>query len=476
MLINLMETLNTIFSTFGAVIFVPVVLFIVALTMKIKSKKAFQIAVLAGVGLTGFNMLIGAFIPIIVPTVQRMVDTTGIDLPVFDFGWQATSIVGYSTQVGMIFIGLAILIQVVLFLTKWTDIFMPSDLWNNYSFMVWGSMIYLVTKNMYLAIGVMVVQNLYILLFAEAFEKRWSTYYQYPRCTMTAPHHIGGVPFAIGLNFIMNKLGMHKVKLDAETLQARLGFLGEPMSLGILLGLLIGILGNITQLGTLAAWGEITTVAITTAAVLAIFPKVAGIFASAFAQITEATKKTAKKGGTTREWYLAVNDAAGYGESNTLITGIILIPVMVAIAVMLPGNKTLPVVDLIALPFMIEVMISSSNGNIFKGIIGGGVYFAIGLLICTYTAPMFTEVAASVGVTLPAAGLMITSFGILNNPTMGLIFLAFLTGNPLIISGVVTLYFVLYFLFRKNKEAIHNFIEAQAFYGEELEETQTQAS
>jgi hypothetical protein len=31
-------------------------------------------------------------------------------------------------------------------------------------------------------------------------------------------------------------------------------------------------------------------------------------------------------------------------------------------------------------------------------------------------------------------------------------------------------------LFRKNKEAIHNFIEAQAFYGEELEETQTQAS
>lgn len=178
----MLETLSSIFNTFGAAIFVPVVLFIVALVLKIKAKKAFQVAILAGIGLTGFNMLIGAFIPIIVPVVQSMVESTGIQLPVFDIGWQATSIVGYSTQVGMIFIGLAILFQVALFLLKWTNIFMPSDLWNNYSFMVWGSMIYLVTGNIWLAIGVMLVQNLYILLFAEVMAKRWSKYYNYPRC------------------------------------------------------------------------------------------------------------------------------------------------------------------------------------------------------------------------------------------------------------------------------------------------------
>ncbi|HCX64947.1 MAG TPA: PTS galactitol transporter subunit IIC, partial [Eubacteriaceae bacterium] len=146
------------------------------------------------------------------------------------------------------------------------------------------------------------------------------------------------------------------------------------------------------------------------------------LFASAFSPLTEASKRSAKKSGKQREWFLAVNDAVGYGESNTLITGILLIPIMVGIAVILPGNQTLPVVDLIALPYMVQIMISSSNGNIFKSVIGGAVYFSIGLLICTYTAPMFTDVAASVGVAIPAAGLMITSFGILNNPTMGLLF------------------------------------------------------
>ncbi len=462
-----LEALNAIFSTFGAAIFVPVVLFIISMILHVKPKKAFQVAVLAGIGLTGFNMLIGSFIPLIVPVVQSMVDTTGVELPVLDIGWQTTSIVGYSTQIGMIFIGLAILIQTVLFLTKWTNIFMPGDLWNNYSFMVWGSMIYLVTKNIPLAIGVMVVQNLYILLFAEVLEKRWSTYYNYPNCALTAPHHVGGVPFAFVLNIIMNKLGFHKVKLSAESLQEKLGFLGEPMTLGLILGIFLGIMGNIQNLGTLAAWGQIMTVGISTAAVMTIFPKVAGIFASAFAPITEASKKTAKKGSKSRVWYLAVNDAVGYGEPNTLITGIILIPIIVMIAVVMPGNKTLPMVDLIALPFMIEVMISMANGNVFKGIVGGAVYFTIGLMICTATAPIFTEVAASVNVTIPAVGLMVTSFGILNNPTMGLIFLAFLTKNPLLIGLTVILYFILYFLFKKNKEKVHAYIEYQAHYAEE---------
>ena len=36
-------------------------------------------------------------------------------------------------------------------------------------------------------------------------------------------------------------------------------------------------MGNIGHLSSLETWGEITTVSITTAAVMAIFPKVAGI-------------------------------------------------------------------------------------------------------------------------------------------------------------------------------------------------------
>ncbi|WP_422444806.1 PTS galactitol transporter subunit IIC [Thermoanaerobacterium sp. DL9XJH110] len=461
----MLQAMKNIFDTFGAAIFVPVILYIVALVLKVKPKKAFDLALFAGIGLMGFTMLINAYIPVIVPTVQRMVENTGVKLPVLDIGWQTTSVVAYSTQVGMIFVGLALLIQIFLFLVGWTNIFMPGDLWNNYSFMVWGSMIYLLTKNMAFSILTMVVMNLYILLFAEMLEKRWSTYYNYPHCTMTAPHHIGCVPYAIGMDWILNKLGVYRINLRPEALQKKMGFLGEPTSLGLLLGLFLGIMGNVGKLNTLAAWGEITKVGITTAAVMAIFPKVAGIFASAFTPLTEASKKAAKSGGKSRDWYLAVNDAAGYGETATLITGIMLIPIMVLMALILPGNKTLPMVDLIALPFMVEVIICISNGNIFKALISSTIWFSLGLYMCSYTAPMFTQVAQQVGVTIPSAAMLITSFGILSNPMMGLLFLAFLSQNMFVIGCVILLYFILYFWFKKNRDKVANYLENSANIG-----------
>ncbi|MBB2480314.1 PTS galactitol transporter subunit IIC [Bacillus sp. APMAM] len=454
------ESLKKVFDTFGAPIFVPVVIFFIALILRVKPKKAFYSALYAGIALEGFTLLLNAFIPIIMPVVQGMVKNTGVKLPVFDFGWQATSIVAYSTKIGMIFIGLALLLQIILFLVKWTNIFQPGDLWNNYSYMIWGSMIYLITKNIWLALGCMIVLNLYSLLFSEMLAKRWSTYFHYPNCTIVQLHHVGTVPFGIGMNWVLNKLGANKINLSPEVLQKRLGIIGEPITLGLILGLLIGILGNIKHLGELASWGQITTVAISTGAVMAIFPKVAGIFSQAFLPLTESAKKQAKKsGGKSREWYLGVNDAMGYGESATLISGIILIPIMVLLAIILPGNKVLPLVDLIALPYMVQGLVAIMNGNILKVLISGAIWFSIGLYIATYTAPMFTDVASSVGVVIPAGALMITSFGLLTKPIAGLIFLAFLSQSWVFITLVVFIYFASYFFYKKYKTAFTNYME-----------------
>lgn len=455
----MLDLLQSILNSFGAAVVVPIMLFIVALFLKVTPKKAFQSALNAGIGLTGFNLIVNSFVPIITPVINNMVDQTGINLPVLDTGWQATSVIAYSTQVGVIFLVVGLVLQVALFLLKWTDVFMPSDMWNNYSFMVWGSMIYLMTDNMILAMACMIVQNLYVLLFGEVISKRWENYYQLPGTTLTAPHHVCSVPYAIAMNWLLDKVGANKINWDPHTLKKRLGFIGEPVTLGLVLGLLIGVLGNLNNLATLEGWGTVFGVGLATAAVMAVFPKVAGIFASAFTSLTNASKKTAKGSGKSRTWMLSVNDAVGYGEPATLITGLMLIPIMVVLAMILPGNETLPLVDLIALPYMVEMIICVSKGNVFKGLISGAIWFTIGLYVCTFTAPYFTEVAMQVGVTIPEGAMLITSFGILNNPVMALLFLVFLSGNYFLMGGVVILYFILYFLFKKNKERVWSFLE-----------------
>lgn len=467
---NVLDTLSNIMDAFGASIVVPVVLFIICLFMRLPVKKAFQSALNAGIGLIGFNLLIGAYTPIVTPTVERMVETTGINLNILDTGWQATSVVAYSTEVGMIFLGLGIILQTLLFVTKYTNIFMPSDLWNNYSFMLWGSMLFIATGNLWLAILLMVVTNLYTLVFAELLSKRWSTYYGYPRTTIVASHDVGALPLGLAMDWILTKLGANKVRWSPENLQNKLGFLGEATTLGLVIGLILGLVGNFTNLNTLEGWGEATMVGVATAAIMAIFPRIAGIFASAFTSITDASKKTAKSsGGKGRVWYLGINDAAGYGESATLLTGMLLIPTIIILSVVLPGNQALPMVDLIAIPYMLQAIVPLSNGNILKAFISGTVYLSIGLYLVTAVAPIFTEVATSVGVSLPAGAVMIFSLAVMTNHLAGLLFLLFLTQNPVWIILSIAVYVVLYIVVRLKKEAIQTYMERQAL-GDEFEE------
>ena len=52
-----------------------------------------------------------------------MSNVTGVELNTFDVGWQATSVVAFATSAGMIYLGLGIALQTILFLVKWTNIF-----------------------------------------------------------------------------------------------------------------------------------------------------------------------------------------------------------------------------------------------------------------------------------------------------------------------------------------------------------------
>jgi galactitol PTS system EIIC component len=457
--------LKSFFDTFGNYITVPIIIFIIAKIFKAPTKKAFMSAVLAGVGLKGMAFITSAFGAVLSPLVQQIVDATGINLPALDVGWQAVASVAYSTDIGMIFIGVGLIFQVVLYLIKWTDIFMPSDLWNNYSIIVWGSLFYQLQNknNILMAFVLMLFINMVTLLIAEVMQKRWSTYYGYPNCAMTAPHHMGDAPMYLVLDFLLGKIGFDKINIRPETIRKKIGFLGEPMYIGLIVGVIIGIVGNVTKITTMAGWGQIANVAVTCAAVMAIFPKIAGLFASAFTTITDYSRKTLKqsKYGKDREFIIAVNDALGYGEAATLTTGLLVIPIAVLLAFILPGNIVIPVMVLPSLPYMVEVPVSLSDGNIAKSLVAAVIVFCAKLLMASYWAGTFTVIALAVGFKVTTGTVMIIGF-IMSNCTAGLITMAFLTMNPIIIALVVIVYLVLFVLFKKNKTTVQNYLENNA--------------
>lgn len=458
-----LQNIKEFFSVFGAPVFLPIVIFIICKALKMNNKKAFLSGLYAGVGLQGFMLLIGAFTPIIMPVIKQMVHSTGINLPVLDLGWQTSAIIAYSSKIGLIFFAFAIIIQLVLFATKFTNIFLPSDLWLNYTYMIWGSMMYIGTKNIWLSMLFMIVILLYNILNIEVICKRWSRYYKYPNCTIISMHNTEVTLLLYVLDPIFNKLGINKLRFHPDKLKEKLGVFGEVGTIGLILGILIGILGNIKRLDSMVAWGQITKLGIVLATLMMIFPKISQIFAQAFEPMADIVNKRLddeKEKG--REWYIGVDDATGYGEPATLITGTLLIPIMIFMALILPGNKTLPMVDLIALPFMVEALIAMTKGNMIKTIIVGGIWYSLGLYMCSAIAPIYTQAAIAAGIALPTGAVMITSFNMMAQPIAGLMFLAFLSQNPILILGIIILYFILLIVVKKNKERIHNYIEVQA--------------
>lgn len=136
------QDVNAFFTAFGASVVVPVMIFIIALFLKVQPKMAMMSALYAGVGLTGFGWIISEFTPVVTKIIKQMVSTTGIKLPVVDIGWQAGSLASFGSTVGLAFFVFGLLFELLIFALGITKVFMASNLWNNFGFMIWGTMAY----------------------------------------------------------------------------------------------------------------------------------------------------------------------------------------------------------------------------------------------------------------------------------------------------------------------------------------------
>lgn len=84
------------------------------------------------------------------------------------------------------------------------------------------------------------------------------------------------------------------------------------------------------------------------------------------------------------------------GHPTTLVVSVILIPVILAIAVFLPGNEFLPLASLAGMFYLFPLILPFTKGNVVKTLIIGLVALVIGLYFVTDMAPDFTMAANQV--------------------------------------------------------------------------------
>lgn len=428
----------------------------------------------AGIGLIGFSWIINQFTLIVIKIVYKMVNNTGIKSPIVDIGWEAGAVASFGSAIGLTFFIFGLLVEIILFATRITKVFMPSNLWNNFVFMLWGSLAFYVTHDWWLSLGLSFFMLLYTLLFAEIQADRWSTYYKSKNITVCSAQNIVQTIPAILLDPLWNRLGFNRTTLTPTTLKHKLGIFGESPILGAALGLFISLIANIKELNQVSAWEQIFQFTIQLSAVITIFPLIATVFNMAFTPLAEQIDKSRKQKQKSnlgieinpihdkKRWFLAVDDSVGYGESATIISGIVLIPIMLILAFLLPGNKTLPIVDLVFLPFMVESIVAITNGNILKVIATSIVWFSLGLYTASWLGPIYTYAIAHYGVTIPAGVILVTSFSLMAQPFNALIFTAFISRNPFWISLCIIIYLTSLLILRRYRPQIWTYLNKMA--------------
>lgn len=457
---DVLNLVKEIFTTLGPSVVVPVMIFLISVILGVQVKRAIMSGLYAGIGLTGFPWVIGSFAGL----VEKLVKGMDLNLEVMDMGWQVGATMSFSTQIGLSFFVIGLAIELILFLVGITRVFVPSNLWNNFGYMIWGAMAYQHTKNFWLSFAFMIFMLLYSLILSEVVADRWSDYYGVKNATINSIHNVETLVPALLLDPLWNMLGLHKSKLNPETLKTKLGVFGEPTMLGAILGLILGFFGNVKNLGSIEGWANMFIFAVSLSAVMTIFPLITGVFARAFGPLAEAVEKNKKKAaeGETevdkKRWFIAVDDGVGFGEPATIIAGVLLIPVMAVLAFILPGNKTLPMLDLIAIPFIIEAMVAVTKGNILKTILNGIIWLSLGLYASTALAPIYTEAVRAAGVPLAAGVALIASFNLTARPLNALIFFAWVSGNPLFIGITIAVYGVALFFLRTKRESIYAYL------------------
>jgi len=399
-----METVKAIgdfLTGLGAPVMLPIVIFILGVILGQKVSRAFISAITVGVGFIGLGLVITLLFQALGPATDALVKATGIQLTSLDVGWGVAAAIAFGTTVGALVIPLAFGLNIIMLLFKWTKT-LNVDMWNFWHYAFTGSLVYLVSGNNLLGLIAATIHAAVALLIADWTAKDVQEFFKIPGVSIPQGWAITSVPIIKILNWIMEKIpGLRDIHWDSESLEKRLGIFGQPIVMGAILGLLFGLI----------AYGfdtRVLTLAVQMAAVMLLIPRIIAIFMEGLTPLSEAARAFMQKRFSDREFYIGLDSAILIGHPITIAAGIILIPVTLFLAAILPGNTTLPAADLAATAFFVAMVPPLTRGNLFRSILYGTIIMIVVLYISSSFAPLMTEIAKSIGYAIPEGAVQIT--------------------------------------------------------------------
>lgn len=382
----------------GAAVMMPVIFTILGVCIRIKFAKAFKSGLLVGVGFVGLSVVTALLTSSLGPALSKMVEIYGLELGIFDMGWPSAAAVAYNTSVGAFIIPVCLGINLLMLLTRTTKT-INIDLWNYWHFAFIGAIVYFASDNIWLGFFAAIICYIITLIMADLTAPAFQKFYdKMEGISIPQPFCQSFVPFALIINRLLDMIpGFSKLNIDAEGMKKKFGLMGEPLFLGIVIGCGIGILGCSSWTEVVDNIPGILGLGIKMGAVMELIPRITGLFIEGLKPISDATRELiAKKYKNSSGLHIGMSPALVIGHPTTLVVSLLLIPVIIFLSVILPGNQFLPLASLAGMFYLFPVVLPITKGNVVKTFIVGLVVLIVGLYFVTELAGFFTAAAKDV--------------------------------------------------------------------------------
>ncbi|MGP4075977.1 galactitol-specific PTS transporter subunit IIC [Halobacillus sp. K22] len=389
------------FLDLGATVILPVAIFLLGLLFGQKPGKAFRSGLTIGVAFVGIFLVVDLLVNNLGPAAQGMVDRLGVELNVIDVGWPASSSIAWASVVAAFIIPLGLVVNVLMLVTKTTKT-MNVDIWNFWHYTFMAAMIYAISGSIVQGLIGAVIFQIICLKVADWTAPMVSEFYELPGVSIATGSTVSYAPGIFLVQLLQKIPGVKNWNADPDTIQKRFGVFGESIFIGLFLGAAIGILAGYGV-------GEVIDIGMSMAAVMVLMPRMVKILMEGLMPVSESAREWLSKRFGDREIYIGLDAAVLLGHPSVISTALILVPITVVLAVILPGNSLLPFGDLATIPFVVAFIVGAARGNIVHSVIVGTVMIAMSLYFATDVAPIFTTMAENADFEMPEGSAQISS-------------------------------------------------------------------
>lgn len=392
-MLNIINDGFNFFIGLGGAAMMFIIITLLSLAFKVSISKSIEGGLRMAVALTGMSAVISLLTSAFGPALNAFVKSTGVALSITDLGWAPLAVITWGSIYTLYFAFICILMNLIMLFLKATKT-LNVDLFNIWNISIIGLLINNYSNGNIVLTSIFVIFIYALMLYnADAIKPAINEVLNYDDENITTTAHPSLLisPIILVINKIIDKFFpfIDKYDFNADTLSNKIGFWGSKFAIGAYLGIFVGILGK-------QEVKDIFTLAFSAGVALELFGVVGCWFGPAIESLSNGITNMMTKKFKGRKLYIAIDWPILASRTEIWAVANILAPILLIIAMVLPGNKVLPLGGII-LTVLTPALLVITRGKVLRMTVIGIILIPLYLWAATAIAPFITATSTAIG-------------------------------------------------------------------------------